>query len=238
MPDGFELYFIDESIIDAAEGELPRDVQQVLNLRRGTEKPDEMAFGFVAVCGRTLAAWSTIDFIVGDVGEIRLVTETDYRRRGLAVATSAAAIAYGLAHGLSQIDWNASAANTASLRTAQKLGLRLRHEPMEYMIIFSEISYLINLAWSHLDGNRFNQVHAVTWQMIASDKEMLVQYGHFLTAAAWAGLGARTQALSHLNKAVEAGFNDLSSIENSRPLTILHDSPQWDRLLQRLQDSS
>lgn len=42
-------------IVDIVDGELPGDVQQVLNLRRGTEKPDEIAFGFVTVCGRTLA---------------------------------------------------------------------------------------------------------------------------------------------------------------------------------------
>jgi GNAT superfamily N-acetyltransferase len=238
LPDGFELHFIDESLVDKVASEIPGDAQKVLDSRRDADVPDGMAMGFVAVNGRAITAWSVIDFIVEDVGEIRLVTEADYRRRGLALATSAATIAYGLAHGLRQIDWNVAAANIPSVRAAQKLGLQLLHEPMEYIIIFSEISYLINLAWSHLDAQRFAQVHIVTEQMVASDKEMLVQYGHFLTAAAWAGLRDRAKAIAHLNKAIESGFHDLSSLENNRPLAILHDSPEWEQIITHIQSQA
>ncbi|MCB8945540.1 MAG: GNAT family N-acetyltransferase [Ardenticatenaceae bacterium] len=237
LPDGFELHFIDESIVDIVEGELPDDVQKVLVLRREAEVPDEVAFGFVAVNGRIITAWSVIDFIIGTVGEIRLVTESAYRRRGLALATSAATITYGLAHGLQQIDWNVAASNIPSVRAAQKLNLPLLHEPMEYMLIFPKISYLINLAWSHLDADDFEQVHAVTQQMVTSDKAMLVQYGEFLAASAWAGLGEPDKAIAHLNKAVAAGFNDLSSMENGRHLAILHHLPQWQELIERIQSA-
>ena len=126
-------------------GELPDDVRKVLTLRQEADVPDEAAFGFVTVNGRTITTWSIVDFIVGYVGEIRLVTESHYRRRGLAAATSAATIIYGWAQGLHQIEWNAAASNPDSIRTAQKLGLQLLHESMEYIIIFSEVSYLINL---------------------------------------------------------------------------------------------
>ena len=235
LPDGFELCFIDEALQDEVDGELPGDVQKVLELRRGADASDEAAFGFVVVNGRILTAWSVIDFIVGDVGEIRLVTESNYRRRGLAYAVSAATIAYGLSHGLRRIDWNVAAVNIPSIGTAQKLGLQLFHEPMEYMLIFPEVSYLINLAWSHLDAQRFKQVHIVTEKMVTSDKEMLVQYGHFLMASAWAGLGDEAKAILHLNKAVEASFADLSEIENSSHLTILHDSPEWEQIIKRME---
>ncbi|MCW5876321.1 MAG: GNAT family N-acetyltransferase [Anaerolineales bacterium] len=231
MPDGFRLHFIDEAIRDELDGELPGDVQKVLDLREDADVPDEMAFGFVAANGRSLAAWSVIDFIIGDVGEIRLVTEDAYRRRGLAFTTSTATIAYGLSRGLKQINWDAAASNLPSIRTAQKLGLQLLHEPKEYIIIFSEISYLINLAWSHLDTQRFEQVHIVAEQMVTSDEEMLVQYGQFLTAAAWAGLGDPVQAILHLRKAIEAGFDNLFEMEKSPHLKILHGSTAWEDLI-------
>jgi hypothetical protein len=135
---------------------------------------------------------------------------------------------------LRQINWDAAASNIPSIRTAQKLGLQLLHEPKEYIIIFSEISYFINLAWSHLDAHRFEQVHTVTEQMVTSDKEMLVQYGQFLTAAAWAGLGDPAKAIFHLHKAIEAGFDDLFEMEKSPHLTILHGSPEWEQLIERI----
>lgn len=237
LPEGFELRFIDESLVDLVEGELPKDVQKVLALRQGAALPDEMGFGYVALHGRACTAWSVVDFIVGDEGEIRLVTEGGYRRRGLAFTTSAATIVYGLSHGLRQINWDVAASNTGSIRTAEKLGLRRLRQPTEYIIIFPEVGYLINLAWSHLDSHRFEQTQAVTAQMVTSDKEILVRYGHFLAGAAWAGLADQAKAIDQLNKAIDAGFDDLPEMENCAPLKRLHGSPEWEQLLTRIQKS-
>lgn len=236
LSEEFELHFIDDSLPGRTDGDLPGDVQKVLELRHTADHPDEAAFGYVARHGRTCAAWAVVDFIVGETGEIRLVTAEPYRRRGLACATSAAAITYGLTHGLNEIHWDAAAANRPSIRTAEKLGLHLHHQLTEYLLIFPEAGYLINLAWSHLDSGRFDQTLTVAQQMIPSDKPVLVQYGHFLAGAASAGLGNPTQSLDHLTKAIDAGFDDLSELKNCPPLTILHNSPQWDQLVARLQN--
>jgi tetratricopeptide (TPR) repeat protein len=236
LPEGFTLHLIDELLPGKVDGELPGDVQKVLTLRQSvTAAADEMAFGFVALHGRICAAWSVIDFIVGNIGEIRLVTENRYRRLGLAFTTSAATIAYGFSQGLEQINWDAAAANIPSIRTAQKLGLRLLYEPKEYILIFPEVGYFINLAWSHLDAHRFAQAHSIAEQMISSDKEVLVQYGHFLAAAAWAGLEDKEAALNHLQQAIDAGFDDLFEMENSQPLKRLHGLPEWEQLLRQMQ---
>ncbi len=232
-PDECKLVFIDESIIGRVDGELPNDVQKVLDLRNGSDTPDEMGFGYAAMYGRTCAAWSVIDFIVGKVGEIRLVTDVRYRRRGLAFLTATMAINYGLAHGLDQIDWDVAASNIGSIRTAKKLRLTLLRTTKEYTIIFPEVGYLINLAWSHLDGNRFEQVHVIAEKMINSDKEILIQYGHFLLGAAWAGLDDSTKAFDHLNKAIDAGFDDTSELESCPSLTKLHGMPGWKKIMER-----
>lgn len=236
LPEGFALRFIDESLSEAVLDGLPEDVQKVLALRKGANTPDEMALGHVAIYGRSCAAWSVIDYIVGEVGEIRLVTQPQYRRCGLATATSAAALNYGLSHGLKQIHWDVAASNIGSIRTAEKLGLQRLHEAKEYLIIFPEVGYLINLAWSHLDRCQFAQTQTVAAQMIASDKKILVQYGQFLAGAAWAGLGELGKAVDHLNKAVDAGFDDLPEMQSCPPLTILHKSPEWVEIVTRIKN--
>lgn len=232
--DDFKLVFIDEQITNLVDGELPDDVQKILNLRKETATPDEMGFGYAAIYGRTCAAWSVIDFIVDKTGEIRLVTDARYRRRGLAHLTSGMTIKYGLAHVLDQILWDVAASNIGSIRTAEKLGLSLRQESKELTLIFPEVGYLINLAWGHLDGSRFEQVQHVAERMVNSDKEILVQYGHFLIGAAWAGLENTPQAFVHLNKALDAGFDDLAELEGCPPLTGLHGLPEWKSLLERI----
>lgn len=233
-PNECRLVFIDEAITRLVDGELPDDVQKVLNLRKGSDTPDEMGFGYAAIYGRACAAWSVIDFIVAKTGEIRLVTDGRYRRRGLAFLTSAMTIQYGLAHGLDQILWDVAASNIGSIRTAQKLGLNFLHETKEYTLIFPEVGYLINLAWGHLDGGRFEQVQHVAEKMINSDKEILVQYGQFLNGAAWAGLENIPKALLHLNKAIDAGFDDLAEMESCPTLTGLHELPEWSQLIERM----
>jgi RimJ/RimL family protein N-acetyltransferase len=236
LADECRLVFIDESLIGLIDGELPDDVQKVLNLRKGSDTPDEMGFGYAAIYGRTCAAWSVIDFIVNKAGEIRLVTDARYRRRGLAFLTSAMTIQYGLVHGLDKILWDVAASNAGSIRTAQKIGLSILHEIKEYTLIFPEVGYLINLAWGHLDGGRFDQVHLVAEKMIGSDKEILVQYGHFLFGAAWAGLDDSTKAFDHLNKAIDAGFDDTSELEGCSSLTKFHGMPDWKQLMERIEN--
>lgn len=235
LPTGFILYYIDDAIRERVDGDLPDDVQKVLDLRKGSVTPDQMAFGFAAIHERTCAAWAVIDFIVGNEGEIRLVTHPDYRRLGLALATSDAAIRHGLALGLQQIDWDVADSNIGSIRTAEKLGLQLLRETKEYIIIFPEVGYLINLAWSHLDAGRFEQTRLVAEIMLSKGEKILDQYGKFLTGASWAGLGNPTLAIENLGKALDAGFDDLAEMENCPPLRALQNTEEWALLMARME---
>lgn len=233
-PADFKLVFINETMRELVDGELPDDVQKVLELRNGSSAPDTKGFGYAALHERTCAAWSVIDFMVDKKGEIRLVTDGRFRRRGLAYLASAMTIQYGLANGLNEIIWDVAASNIGSIRTAEKLGLALHSETREFTLIFPEIGYLINLAWGYLDRNQFEQVLVVADRMVISEEEILVQYGHFLTAAAWAGLGNNDKAFHHLNKSIDNGFDDMPELEGCPPLVRLQRMPEWQLIIERL----
>jgi GNAT superfamily N-acetyltransferase len=81
-------------------------------------------FGFVSLHNELIVAHAVIDCIVDGVGDISLVTAEDFRRLGLATITSATVVEYGLSHGLALLNWDSSAGNIGSLRTAEKQGLR------------------------------------------------------------------------------------------------------------------
>ena len=74
--------------------------------------------------------------------------------------------------------------------------------------------------------------------MVKVDNQMLVQYGHFLAASAWAGLGNHPQTMYHLNRAVEANFDAVHEMERSPHLMILHDSPEWKQIIQRIEEQA
>jgi len=137
LPDGFELRFIDEEIRDMPG--LDQDVVNLLDARRAVNSPDQAGFGFVALHSGKVVAHAVVDVIVGTVGDIGLVTQEAYRRRGLATAVSGAALAYGLSHGLCQIDWDCAIYNTGSVRTAEKLGGVVAREHDLFFVDFAPV---------------------------------------------------------------------------------------------------
>lgn len=226
-PDGFTLHFIDETLPTVS---LPGDVQKVLELRAGAAQPDETAFGYVALYNNQYAAHAVIDCIVDGGGDIGLFTAEAFRRRGLAAATSAATIAYGLAHGLTVIHWDSAAYNAGSIHTAEKLGLQFESEHTQYVLVLNEQGHWINQVWNHLDAGQFQTALDVCGRLIASRTDVPAAI-HFLAGAAWAGLGKLNQALTSLNTAAGAGWDDVAEMESCEPLAALHGTPEWKTLL-------
>lgn len=158
-----------------------------------------------------------------------------YQRRGLGLATSGATLRYGLAHGLATIHWDVVSYNRPSIRMADKHGLQLSLAYDQHLLIFGQTSYLANLAWDHLDRNRFQAVLEVCETLLElADGQ---RHGHFLSGAAWAGLGHQDKAFFHLHKTLEHGWDSLAELENCAPLTSLHGSPEWEGLLARLKSN-
>ncbi len=229
-PDGFTLHFIDEPLHTLP---LPGDVQKVLDLRAGAQPPDEAAFGYVALHDNRYAAHAVIDCIVDGGGDIGLFTAEAFRRRGLAAATAAATMAYGLAHGLSAIHWDSAAYNAGSIHTADKLGLQFVLDHTQYVLVLNEQGHWINQAWNHLDAGQYQTVLDVCDRVIASQADVPAAI-HFLAGAAWAGLGKLDQALTSLNTAAGAGWDEVAETESCAPLVVLQGTPEWEMVFDRI----
>ncbi len=230
VPDGFSLHFIDESLRTLP---LPDDVRKVLDLRAGAQQPDGDAFGYVALHNHQYAAHAVIDCIVDGGGDIGLFTAEAFRRRGLAAATSAATIAYGLAHGLTAIHWDSAAYNAGSIHTANKLGLQFVLEHTQYVLVLNEQGHWINQAWNQLDAGQFQTALDVCDRVIAHQAAVPAAI-HFLAGAAWAGLGNLSQALTCLNTAAGAGWDDAAETESCAPLAVLQGMPEWETVVSRI----
>lgn len=231
VPDGFSLHFMDESLKAKVKGELPRDVQNVLELRGNSNSPDQAAFGYVALHKQTCVSWAMVDAIVGTHGEIGLFTEPLYRRQGLGMATSGATISYGLSHGLTNIHWDVVSHNTASCRMAEKHGLLRSLDYDQNLIIFGQMAYLANQAYHHLDNHKFQATLDVCEALFTLENG--VKHAHFLSGAAWAGLNQKEKALQHLNQALDYGWSDLSEMENQASLEIIRGTKEWDAITTR-----
>jgi tetratricopeptide (TPR) repeat protein len=194
----------------------------------------QKGFGFVALHQGQVVAHAVIDCIVDGVGDVGLVTAEEYRRRGLATITSAAAVEYGLSHGLELVNWDCSAGNIGSLRTAEKLGFESERDHTLYLVVFDETRHQVNLAWNSLEAGHYQEAIDACQYIIAQQGDAPA-YAYFPAACAWAALGDWDQAVQYLNAALDKGWDSLYETTSRKELENLHETPQWQDVLERVQ---
>jgi RimJ/RimL family protein N-acetyltransferase len=132
LPAGFKVEPLSQALRQQARLELPPDLAATLEKWQALEQEGYTSrgfqdYGFVTLDVRgaapVISSWATVDFIAGGRGDLGFFTQPDYRRRGLGTIAVAAALEYGFARGLQQVNWTCEADNPGSYHTAQKLGL-------------------------------------------------------------------------------------------------------------------
>jgi len=134
LPDGFSVHLIDDSLLESPEINWPDHVHEWIS-NNWCKRANFLAHGFgvvmlhAALAGPQVVSWSLADGVStagegGVYGEIGIHTRPDYRQRGLATITAAAAVEHALSLGWQSVGWHCHAENTASARTALAVGFR------------------------------------------------------------------------------------------------------------------
>jgi RimJ/RimL family protein N-acetyltransferase len=236
VPQGFTVQRADNSLLERAGLEIPEDVRDVLEMCGPGDDPAQKGFGFVAFHQGQIVAHAVVDCIVGDAGDMGLFTHEDYRRRGLATLTAAAAVEYGLAHGLNMVNWDCGEDNVGSLRTAEKLGFERERDHTLYLWSFDETRHMLGLAQRSMDEGRYRDSLDVCEKMLAQ-QEHVPPYAYHMMACTWAKLGHPDKAFEHLHNAVDKGWTDVSYTQDREEFKPLHDQPQWAAVLERMRQN-
>lgn len=96
----------------------------------------ERGFGFCLLHDNRVVCACLSDCVVDGCAEVGISTHPDYRRRGFATATAAAAVEHCLARGITSIGWHCWTRNVASVRTAEKAGFVqvMDHSGLEFWL--------------------------------------------------------------------------------------------------------
>jgi RimJ/RimL family protein N-acetyltransferase len=231
LPEGFSIQRMDEALLGRPGLQVPEEVKETLERWRVRANPDLQDYGFVAIHGDEVVAWATVDAIVDGVGDAGLFTLPAYRRRGLATATTVAAVEHGLAHGLAAVSYTCATDNAGSIRTAERLGFERRPDYWFYYFVFDEAEHLSALAYQHLQEKRYREAVDLLEQAFALDEGPPL-WAYSDAARAWAALGNQAKALERLATAVDYGWLEIEDIPE---FEILHDTPEWALLLARVQ---
>jgi RimJ/RimL family protein N-acetyltransferase len=237
IPDGFVVEPLASTLLERPGLQVPDDVRKILEKWSHITDPRFADYGFVAIetspRGAQVAAWATVDFVAGGMGDLGMFTRNEYRKRGLAYITTAASIEYGLSHGLRQICWTCMEDNPGSIRTAERLGLERVEDYTMFMLIFDPIEAKSMLAYFHLEGGRTRDALALLEGIITSG-QVYPPYVLFDAARACAMLGEKDAAMSHLQAFADHGSQNPAIFEECPEFQVLQDLPVWQTFLQKV----
>ena len=240
IPEGFVVEPLDPSLLQRPGLSVPDEVRQTLAKWERLAGPRFGDYGFVAIDASPraarVAAWATVDFVAGGMGDLGMFTLDDYRRRGLAYLTTAAAIDHGLSHGMQQICGTCMEDNPGSIRTAERLGLERVEDYTMYLLVFDPVEAQSMLAYSHLEAGRTAEALSMLEGIIASGKEF-PPYVLFDAARARALLGDKDAALAHLMAMAERGSRNTAPFEECPEFEALRELPGWQEFIRKVREN-
>ncbi|MEW5871109.1 MAG: GNAT family N-acetyltransferase [Chloroflexota bacterium] len=232
LPTGFELQRLEPALLDQGDLQLPAPVRETLETWAERAHAQFRDFGFAAVREGEIVAWATVDSVTAGMGDIGFETQGAYRGRGLATGLAATAICHGLSSGLDEIHWTCAESNLGSMRIAEKVGMQRRGDYTAYLLIFDEVQGLAQQAYLDLQAGRYQAALAI-YPRIFALRQDLPAWMHLDMGRAWAGLGEADKALAALNRAVEAGWEDVDEMRQSGEFQALQNLPGWEQVLAR-----
>ncbi len=241
LPDGFLVYPINRKLLEKLDLDIPRHITSWMKSNWGSiEGYMRKGFGFCMLHGNKVVSWCVADCASGDMCEIGIHTRLEYRRRGLATLTAAATVDFCLSQGFRSVGWHCNEDNLGSIGVAEKVGFELERRYFHYYYMFNEARHLAELGLAAFRAKRYRETTECYERVFAAKDiphwmpgEMHLYY--HLTARASAALGDSKTALKYLEKAIENGWADLEETRNCAEFRSLHGTPDWKRLLKKLQ---
>jgi RimJ/RimL family protein N-acetyltransferase len=237
VPDGFTVHRIDEALLDHPGLRIPDHVKGWMENNWGsTADFFQRGFGFITVYDHEFVSWSLTDCVSGYACEIGIRTLPSYRRRGLAAITAAAAVDHALANGLSMVGWQCPEDNLGSIGTAEKVGFQKERDYTMYYVFLDEVAHLAEMGHVAFKAGQYRET-ANLYERVFAMQDDSPNYFYYLAGRAWAALGNRDRAFERLNAAVDRGWTDIVHTEDCREFEVLHGTPEWAAVLERMQQS-
>lgn len=123
LPSGYQMKLIDQAMLtDATLGNLPDLIQEITECWPSQERFLTSGFGFCLVGNNEIICRCTAEYVSDGKCGIGIATAEKYRQRGFASLTASAFIEYCQNQNIVPY-WDAWLRNTASVATAEKIGL-------------------------------------------------------------------------------------------------------------------
>jgi GNAT superfamily N-acetyltransferase len=242
VPRGFKVQFVDREL-------LHNKVVELEDRRDSGFHPFEWAlafgsidnylkygFGSAVMDGDCMVSWSMSDCVTGNHAEIGIYTMPEYRRRGLASIAAAAAVENCLKQDIETVGWHCNDGNTASQRTAEKVGFEHINTFERHYILRPEWRHYGELGLRDFQNGDFDD-SVGKFHLVFEQTNEAENYVYHLAAVAAAKIGQFDQSLIWLREAAQRGWANLS-YTNSRPeFDSLKESSEWGSIIAKMAEN-
>jgi RimJ/RimL family protein N-acetyltransferase len=235
LPDGYAILPMEIGMLKRDDLQIPSQVKTTLGKWMSIKDDRFRDYGFVVVHEDQVAAWATVDFVVAGAGDLGFETLPAFQKRGLGSAVAAAALEHGLQMGI-EVHWTSAEDNIGSQRTAQKLGLVNERDYTMYFFALDLSDHQAQLAYSFLARGEHRRAIDCYEQLFAQ-KADVPTWAYYDTALAWAALGESENAFKYLRIAAKHGWPAVDATEQTPEFQILHDSPEWKNVIERIRQN-
>jgi RimJ/RimL family protein N-acetyltransferase len=246
VPKGFQVQRLDEKLLRTPQLEIPEHVTSWMKTNWGSISDYiKNGFGFCTLHDKKIVSWSIADCVSGNACEIGIHTREDYRRRGLATLTAAAAVDYSLSSGFRQVGWHCEEYNLGSIGVAEKVGFKLERKYIQYYACANEAHHLGETAQSHFRAKRYKEAIESYEKFFATPPEELPKWfrqilpqelgtHYFRVAYAHAAIGEDEGALKYLEKAVDNGWLYMDFLMSCKEFERMHETAAWNSILEKI----
>jgi RimJ/RimL family protein N-acetyltransferase len=226
IPTGYEVRRVDLNLLKKLEFSIPQHMTEWIELNWGAnEKFIQHGFGFCTVHENQVVSWSIADSVSGNLCEIGIHTKSEFRRKGLATITAAAAVEYALSAGYSQVGWHTDQHNYGSIGIAEKIGFVKERDYTQYVCIFDEAIHIAETGMRLFLDQHY--LEAIDLFNKASQLGKIPGWAYYLKARSHALLGNYHKAIECMKLSAINGYANVEHILNCEDLECLHGYPEW-----------
>lgn len=189
---------------------------------------EKNGFGIIISNKDRIISWSLSDCKAGNLCEIGIHTDNDFRRQGFASKTITAMINYALELNYTSIGWHCPKDNIASFKTAEKCGFSRKREYVSFYGAYNKTFNLVLKAYNLLFKEK-SLIQAIKF-FDSYQTSNFKNYYLYDFACGFALLENKEYAFRFLKLAIELGFTNAKHILHDKDLVFLHQLEEWDEI--------
>ncbi len=237
VPEGYEVHRVSREFLTALGDNVPSHLHHWIKSNwESIENFENLGFGFCTTHENMIISYCLCDCVSEDECEVGIQTVEDYRRRGFATITAAAAVEYALSNEYAVVGWHTHDHNYGSIGTAEKIGFVKEREYEQYFCMFNEAMHYAETGMKLF----FNEDYERALENLERSFKLgeVPHWAYYLAARISTKSSDFDKALTHLTSAARLGCDYIDHLLSNDEFEPLHTRSEWSDIVTQIKSNS